>query len=342
MERRMAGGSSRDKPRIGVLMGDPAGIGPEVALKSLQAPEIYDVCDPFLIGDHGFLERVARELGIDVRLVGAGRSIVEEASAAPGIPVVNVGLGPEPVPLGRVSEAGGRSTLRCIRCAFELGAEGELDGIAMAPINKESLAMTGAGYRSEFELFADLAKVRRVRVVVRWGSVLRATVTEHIPFREIVEQLTVPEIVTTAQVLWDTIRLFGIESPRLAVAALNPHAGEGGMVGDEEGRVIAPAVEALLRDALDVKGPIPADTVFVRAMRGEFDGVVFLYHDQGNIAMKAVAFGHGVVIYRGTPMPITSVGHGSAHDIAGRGIADAGNMLEALKTVALLAGRSAG
>ena len=325
------------KPTIGIVMGDPAGIGPEVALKSLGAPDVYEECHPFLIGDYDLLERVARKLGIEVRLTRAKGSLVEAASAALGIAVVDVVLGPEPVDVGRVSRAAGSSVLDCIRRAFELSLDGQLQGIAMAPINKESLMMTGSGYHSEFELFADLAKVRRVRSVVHWGSVFRATVTGHVPFREIVERLSVPEIVATAQVLSETIRLFDIERPRLAVAALNPHGGEGGLVGDEEGRIIAPAVEALAGDGMDVKGPIPADTVFVRAMRGEFDGVVFLYHDQGNIAMKAVAFGQAVVIYRGVPMPIVTPGHGSAYDIAGRGIADAENMLEALKTVAFLA-----
>lgn len=161
--------------------------------------------------------------------------------------------------------------------------------------------------------------------------------TGHIPFWEIVERLSVPGIVQTACLLRETMCRCGVEEPRVAVAALNPHAGEGGLVGQEEQTIITPAIQALREKGLLVAGPVPADTVFVRAMRGEFDGIVFLYHDQGNIAMKAVAFGRGVVIYVGLPLLIVTPGHGSAYDIAGRGIADAGNMIETLKTAAFLA-----
>jgi len=159
------------------------------------------------------------------------------------------------------------------------------------------------------------------------------------PFRDIVSRLTPGRIVTAAGQLVAMMRRLGMAQPRVAVAALNPHGGEGGLFGDEERTIITPAIEALAERGIVVRGPVPADTVFVRAMRGEFDGVIFLYHDQGNIAMKAVAFGEGVVIYAGLPYVVVTPGHGSALDIAAKGIANPGNMIEAIKTAAMLAKR---
>ncbi len=326
------------KPTIGIIMGDPAGIGPEVALKSLTVPEIHDICRPSLIGDYEILEgqasRFAPEMSFSCEKDGRQRT----GNPPFAVDVRDIGSEHGPVELGRASEAGGRMILDSIRLAFQLALDGEFDGIVMAPITKEALAKAEADYHSEFELFAELAGVERVWGVVKWERIFRTTVTGHIPFREIVEHLTWSDIVDAAHVLREMIVRFGIQQPRLAVAALNPHAGDGGLLGDEERTIITPAVESLIESGMDVKGPIPADTVFVRAQQGEFDGIVFLYHDQGNIAMKAVAFGEGVVIYAGLPMIAATPGHGSAYDIAGQGIAREGNMIETLKTVAQLAG----
>ncbi|MGM0400814.1 MAG: PdxA family dehydrogenase [Chloroflexota bacterium] len=326
------------KPTIGIIMGDPAGIGPEVALKSLTGPEIHDICRAILIGDYDILDDHAEQFAPELSL-SCKKDDREGTEGAPfAVEVRDLGSEYGPVGMGRASEAGGRITLDAIRMAFRLALDGELDGIVMAPINKEALAKADAAYHSEFELFAELAGVERVWGVVKWERIFRTTVTGHIPFREIVEHLTPSAIVDAAHVLRETIVRFGIRQPRLAVAALNPHAGERGLIGDEEQTIIAPAVESLIESGMDVKGPIPADTVFARAQQGEFDGIVFLYHDQGNIAMKSVAFGEGVVIYAGLPVAAATPGHGSAYDIAGKGIAREGNMIESLKTVVQMAG----
>ena len=322
-------------PAIGVFMGDPAGIGPEITVKSLVHAGTTGACRPIVIGNLELLRELAKQWQIDVRLTRLGPG---DGPGAGGVPVVDMPLGEEAVPLGVQSKAAGAYVTRCLRHAFDLAAHGTLRGIVMAPICKESLTMAGDGYHSEFDVYADLAGVAEVRSVVKSGSVFRATVTGHIAFREILERLTEPRIVETAVMLQSTIARFGIARPRLAVAALNPHAGEGGLFGDEEGRIIAPAIRHLRDDGLAVSGPIPADTVYVRAHKGEFDGIVYLYHDQGNIANKAAAFGQGVVIYTGLPLVVTSPGHGTAFDIVGRGVADEGNLIEAIRTAAVLVG----
>jgi len=330
-----------DKPVIGILMGNPAGIGPEVAVKSVADATVQAVCRPLLIGSYAVLEETRRRLGLSLQLsrdetggVGAAR----QPESGVTVPVADVVSGAEAVPVGTVSKEAGAVVGATIRAAFERVSHGRADALAMAPITKESLALA-EGYSSEFELFEALIGRHELRAVVRWGNLLRTTVTEHIPFREIVARLTPDRIVTATEQLMTMMRRLGMEQPRVAVAALNPHGGEGGLFGDEERTIIAPAIEALGERGIVVRGPVPADTVFVRAMRGEFDGVVFLYHDQGNIAMKTAAFGEGVVIYAGLPYTVVTPGHGSALDIAGKGIANPGNMIEAIKTVAALAGR---
>jgi len=325
-----------DNPVVGVLMGDPAGIGPEVALKSVADAAVLEACRPLLIGSRALLEETVRRLGLELRLLP---DQVGEAPAGRGtVPLVDVACDPAAIPVGEVSAASGAAAAATIRAAFALAAAARVDALAMAPLTKESLA-AAEGYPSEFELFAALTNSEDVRAVVKWGNLLRTTVTEHMPFRYIVSRLTPGRIVTAAGQLVAMMRRLGMAQPRVAVAALNPHGGEGGLFGDEERTIITPAIEALAERGIVVRGPVPADTVFVRAMRGEFDGVIFLYHDQGNIAMKAVAFGEGVVIYAGLPYVVVTPGHGSALDIAAKGIANPGNMIEAIKTAAMLAKR---
>jgi len=321
-----------DKPTIGIIMGDPAGIGPEITLKALSEPEVRDLCRPVVVGDHDLLAGLSRTLGLDLRLQvePADEGDVQVVDTEPGGAASRI-------PMGSASAAAGRAALRAIRRAFDLAGPGDLQGIVMAPITKESLAMTDAGYHSEFELFGDLAGVRDVRGAVKWKDVVRMSVTGHIPFRDIANQLTTEGIIATGRQLAAIMSVLGGQRLRLAVAALNPHAGEGGLFGDEEETIIEPAIEALRDEGLDVHGPIPADTVFPRAVKGEFQGIVYLYHDQGNIAMKAVGFGESVITYAGLPFAVTSPGHGSALDIAGQGIADHGNLVEAIRVAARLA-----
>jgi 4-hydroxythreonine-4-phosphate dehydrogenase len=330
-----------DKPTIGIIMGDPAGIGPEITLKALADPEVPRLCRPVVIGDRALLDRLSRTLGLDLRLsaepVAEGDIQVidsEPEAASSGVP--------SPIAMGSVSAAAGHAALRAIRRALNLARVGDLQAIVMAPITKESLAMTGTGYHSEFDVFSALTGGSDVRSAVKWEEVVRMSVTGHIAFHDILSQLTSARIASTGRQLAAVMATLGHKNPRLAVAALNPHAGEGGLFGDEEQTIIGPALSMLRREGLDVRGPIPADTVFPRTVKGDFHGVVFLYHDQGNIAMKALAFGEGVVIYTNMPFPVTSPGHGSALDIAGQGIADPGNLVECIRVAVRLARMATG
>ena len=324
------------KPKIGIVMGDPAGIGPEISLKCVASSEVYQSCYPVLIGDYGLLRDLAQRMVPDVTVVryrvGIGEDKLKPYTAA----VHDIGMDSTSVRPGLVSMRAGEIMIRAVELAFDELRSGNLDGIAIAPLTKEGLASARPHYHSESDLFADLTGVR-AKIVTKWKAIFRANVTGHLAFREIVERLNVSGIKETAQILQETIVQFGIKQPRLSIAALNPHAGEGGLFGDEEKTIIEPAIESLLEEGLDVRGPIPADTVFVRAMRGEYEGIVFLYHDQGNIAMKAIAFGQGVVVYARMPWVIVTPGHGSAYDIAGQGVADATNMAEAVKIAVMLA-----
>jgi len=325
------------KPKIGIVMGDPSGIGPEISLKCVASPEVHQSCYPVLIGDYDLLMSLAQRMVPDVTLVRYRFRIGEDPLKPHTAAVHDIGMDSTSIRPGLVSTRAGEIMIRSIELAFDELRSGNLDGIAIAPLTKEGLASARPHYKSESDLFADLTGVRG-KIVTKWKSIFRSTVTGHVAFREIVERLNVSGIVETAQILQETILRFGIKQPCLAIAALNPHAGEGGLFGDEEKTVIEPAIQSLVENGLDVRGPIPADTVFVRAMKGEYDGVVFLYHDQGNIAMKAIAFGQGVVVYARMPWVIVTPGHGSAYDIAGQGVADATNMVEAVKTAALLPG----
>ncbi len=324
-----------DLPTIGIIMGDPAGIGPEITLKALADPEVHSLCRPVVIGDRALLDGLSRTLGLDLPLSA-------EPVADGDIQVVDIepeaaSSGSSPIAMGSVSAAAGHAALRAIRRALSLAKAGKAQALVMAPITKESLAMTGTGYHSEFDVFGALTGGSDVRSAVKWQDVVRMSATGHIAFHDIVSQLTPERIASTGRQLAAVMTTLGHVRPRLAVAALNPHAGEGGLFGDEEQTIIGPAIEALRRDGLDVCGPIPADTVFPRTVKGDFHGIVFLYHDQGNIAMKAVGFGEAVVIYTNMPFPVTSPGHGSALDIAGQGIADPGNLVECVRVAARLA-----
>jgi len=332
---------SQYRPVVGIMMGDPAGIGPEGALKSAVDASVREVCRPLLIGSYAVFDRARKDLDVAVQLLRLSSDEPIDAvdgAGASAVPVIEV-VGDEALlPVATVSKEAGAVVAAMIRAGFALASEGRVGALAMAPITKESLALA-AGYASEFELFEDITGQTDLRAAVKWGNLLRITVTEHMAFRDIVSRLTPERIVTATEQLVGMMRRLGTEQPRVAVAALNPHGGEGGLFGDEERTIITPAIETLAERGIVVRGPVPADTVFVRAMRGEFDGVTFLYHDQGNIAMKTAAFGEGVVIYAGLPLSVVTPGHGSAFDIAGKGIADPGNMIEAVRTAAVLAGR---
>ena len=309
------------KPILGIALGDPAGIGPEITAKALLKG--YHDYTPVLFGSYeNFAAVCPGDLPVTVV------TDYERESLSEGITFVDMPAGAD-IRLGEITADAGRLMTESLLKAVEYHKQGKIDGLVMAPITKQALHEAGYAYTSEFELFAEAYQTSSVRAVIRCENIFRATVVGHVAFREIADRLTSDGVVDTAHALMQVIRTFKGDGS-IAVAALNPHAGENGLFGNEEQTILQPAIDRLRAEGLRVDGPCPADTVFLRAVNGVNDGVVFLYHDQGNIAMKSRFFGDGVLIYSNVPDCICSVGHGSALDIAGKGLADPSNIISCI------------
>ena len=332
------------KPVIAITMGDPAGVGPEVVVAALSAPEIRNVCCPVLLGDRLAMQRAIKLCGSGLKLHTV--SSVAEASALhesilPLLPISS--LGDSDITFGKPSEIAGDAVYRYIRTAAELCLTGEVAAMSTAPINKESMHRAGHQYPGHTELLAELCRCEDF-VMMLAGDVLRvALVTIHEAIAD------VPGLVTTERVL-KTIRvtasgvapLCNSRSPRIAVLALNPHCGEGGAFGNEESTAIIPAITAAKAEGYDVHGPFSADTFFHFAVQEPppYDAVVAMYHDQGLIPLKMQHFDDGINITLGLPIIRTSVDHGTAYDLAGTGKASATSMKAAIRIAAgLAAGR---
>lgn len=319
-------------------MGDPAGVGPEVVVKALAAPEVRRFCRPIVLGDGDLLERVRRrQQRIGYRLV-QWRPGDRLPATEVEIPVYSLSrLEGEALP-GRPSVSCGRAAYCYIKSATELILSGAADALATAPISKRVLHLAGHRYPGHTELLAELTHTKECRMMLV-GDGLRITlVTVHVPYRAVPRKLSRSAIRVTLDLTERALRrYFGVRRPRIAVAALNPHAGEEGIFGAEERTMIAPAVRAARRRGIGAEGPYPADSLFFRAARGDFDAVVSMYHDQGLIPLKLANFFGGVTFTLGLPFVRTSVDHGTAYDIAGKNIADPSSMRAAILLAARLA-----
>jgi len=309
-----------ERPRLIVSAGDPAGIGPEVTVKALARPEVRALADLAVAGDPGQLVATAERLGLPAP------ERVEPAGDAGGV---------RP---GRLSAEGGAAAVAAVRRAVELVRAGVYDGLVTAPINKEAMRLAGFPWPGHTELLAELAGAADVRMLLVTDALRVVHVTTHRSLRSAIEAATRDRVLRTIELGAEGARRLGVARPRLAVAGINPHAGEGGLFGDEEAREIAPAVEAARAVGIEASGPWPADTLFWRAARGDFDLVVAMYHDQGHIPVKLGGFDEGVNVTLGLPFARSSVDHGTAFDIAGRGIARWQSMAAAIRVGALLAG----
>ena len=325
------------KPTIAIVMGDPAGIGPEIIVKVLADSAVSERCRPFIIGDLQTMRDAASALGSTLRF----RPIVDPAEARfqpETLDVLNppgFDLGP-PLPPAvhpKLGEAAGRY----LTLAYELAMASRIAGVVMAPMNKESFRAAGYDYFDELQFLGELTGSDDPFILGAAGPVWAVAVTEHIPFKDIVSQLSVDRIRRYIAYLHDVLRKLGLAAPRIACAALNPHAGEGGLFGTEEINIIAPAIENAQAADIDVSGPVPADIVFKRALDGEFDGVVCMYHDQMNIARKLQSRADIATLWMGLPVIGATTAHGTAFDIAGKGIADPGSLRAALDYVIKLA-----
>jgi len=295
-------------PSIAITMGDPAGVGPEVIVKALARPEIAALARWIIVGDRGVL-RAAEQL--------TGLKLPPARIDAP--------------------RAAGRIEVAAIHEAVRLCLAGEATAMVTAPVNKEAITRSGEHFTGHTELIAGLCGVTEPRMMLASDRLRVIHVTTHIPLREACD-LDTASILHTIELGHEAMRRLGFAQPRIAVCGLNPHAGEHGLFGDEEERFIAPAVEQARSQGFKCEGPLPPDTVFWKALRGDYDLVVALYHDQGHIPMKLVAFEHGVNVTLGLPIIRTSVDHGTAYDIAGKGVADPGSMMAAIRMAAAMAG----
>jgi len=323
------------RPVVAVTMGDPAGIGPEVAVKAARDAAVRRACRVVLVGDPLLLQQ-AHAPRWPVR-----KSDEPTAAGAPVVVEALPGLKPGRIRPGRSSRAGGEAAYRYILRAVDLIKEGAADAMATAPISKKALNDAGHLYPGHTELLADLARTREVRMMLHGARLKVVLATVHLPLTEVAAALTRARVRTTVELTHRALReWFGVAEPRVAVAAVNPHGGEDGMFGQEERRVIRPAVRDCATRGMDVSGPIPADSLFHRAAQGEFDAVVCMYHDQGLGPFKLLHFTDGVNLTLGLPLIRTSVDHGTAYDIAGKGVADSRSMKQAILLAAELARRT--
>ncbi|MFL6274322.1 MAG: 4-hydroxythreonine-4-phosphate dehydrogenase PdxA [Blastocatellia bacterium] len=332
---------SFDHPPVGITIGDPAGIGPEIALKAVADPRTRAACRPVLIGSAHEIQRQAENLG----LPSAYHVLTESAltQGAPGdwqndVLICDTGDTGEAIEWGKLSAAAGRSAIAAIETGARLARAGHLAAIATAPINKEALKLAGSPFPGHTEMLAALTNTDEVLMCFFAGTLKVFLLTIHVSLAEAIRNITQARVEAAIRLADRELRRFGIAQPRIAVAGLNPHAGEHGLFGSEEEKEIAPAIETCRNlHHIAASGPFPADTIFVRAARGEFDAVAACYHDQGLIAVKCMAFGEAVNVTLGLPIIRTSVDHGTAFDIAGRGVADHQSLIEAITLAARLA-----
>jgi len=372
------------RPVIGITMGDPAGIGPEIALKAALDPDVQSRCHPVIIGSIPVLEALNEQLSLGARLVrcggvrlteyGTGRPVRADSGSSPGpnpsstpsassSPLFHKAPGPSPevsvldlanctpadFTFGQVSEACGRAAYEYIERAVKLAMAGHLQAVVTAPIHKVSLNLSGVPHPGHTEIFAALTGARDCAMMLVCGNLKVSHVTTHVALSEVPRRIQRERVLRVIRLTHDALRRMGIANPRLAVAGLNPHSGEGGLFGDEEEREIRPAVMDAQREGILADGPVPGDSVFVKALAGQYDAVVAMYHDQGHIPVKLLGFQvdsqsgawtavTGVNVTLGLPIVRTSVDHGVAFDIAGKGIARHESMLEAVHLAVDMAG----
>ncbi len=333
--------SSDQRPVIAVTMGDGAGVGPEVTVAAVVDPGIMALCRPVVIGDKRRLEQAARILGLDVEVVAVDS--VGDAAEAPGrVNVIDLGLLPEDLPWGRLSAVAGDAAYRYIEKAAALAVAGDVQAICTAPLNKEALHMGGHKYPGHTEMLAALTHTPEVSMLLTAPKLRVIHVTTHIGLIDAIRKIDAGLVERTVRRGWEALRRAGIENPHIGVCAINPHAGEGGLFGyGEEEEKIVPAIETLRADGIDAVGPLPADTAFYLAGRGDYDLIVAMYHDQGHGPIKVLGIEEGVNITVGLPVIRTSVDHGTAFDIAGKGVVKVESMLEAMRQAAALATRPA-
>ena len=328
------------RPTIAITMGDPAGIGPEIIMKALAHPEVHALCHPLVIGDAARLRRAGDIVGAGIAV--DARTEASEATFGTGsVQCVDLKCVPDDLPFGQVSPVAGETAYRCIAAAVKVVQAGQAQGICTAPLSKEALHAAGHKFPGHTEMLAHLTGTPEVSMMLVSPKLRVIHVTTHIGLIDAIARIEpglVERVITRGHAV---LVKAGIANPKIGVCAINPHAGENGLFGHgEEAEKITPAVEACRAKGWDVRGPLPADTLFFLAGRGDYDMVVAMYHDQGHGPIKVLGLEAGVNITVGLPVIRTSVDHGTAFDIAGTGVADERSLIEALRQAVDLAPKS--
>ena len=331
-----------NRPILAITMGDPAGIGPEIIVKALASPTVWRLCRPIVVGSVQVMGKTVRALRSPVKVVG----LKDDPKVGPRskftrgcLPVLDpIGKTLGRFQMGKPAAGPGLASVECIKKAAQLALSGCVAGIVTAPINKKAISLAGYAYPGHTELLADFTGSKQVGMMILGGPFKILFVTTHVAIRDLPAALTPSRILGAIRLANFALqKYFKLSKPRIGVAALNPHAGENGLFGDEERRVIAPATQKAQKCGIQVSGPLPADTLFGAAVRGAYDVIVAMYHDQGLIPLKTVAFGRCVNMTVGLPIIRTSVDHGTAYDIVGQGKADPQSLIEAIKLAARFA-----
>jgi 4-phospho-D-threonate 3-dehydrogenase / 4-phospho-D-erythronate 3-dehydrogenase len=331
---------SQLKPIIGITLGDAAGVGPEIILKSLEKEEMYKMSRPLVIGDSKILERAKSFITSELIIETVSAERIQDLPYNFGtVYCLDLNLLDENLPVGQVSPEAGHAAFEYLATAIELAKENKIDAICTAPLNKEALHKGGHKYPGHTEILADLTNTEDFSMMLSAPNLKVIHVTTHVGIIDAVKMINPERVYHVIKLAHDTLKKSGIHSPKIAVCGINPHAGENGLFGygEEEEKVI-PGVEKAQGEGIDVVGPLPADTLFFRTVRGDFDIVVAMYHDQGHGPVKVLGLDAGVNITVGLPIIRTSVDHGTAFDIAGKGIADEKSLMEAIRQAVEFAG----
>lgn len=343
-----------NRPVIGITMGDPAGIGPEITVKALRRESVYQSCRPLVIGDCAVLEEAGRAVGAEGLLLHPVRRASEGAFCPGTVDVLDMGLAaPGDYPVGEVSARAGAAAFGYVEKAIRLAMAGELDATVTNPINKAAIHLAGYPYSGHTEIYAEHTGCRHYTMMLVHENLRVVHVSTHVSLRQACDLVRKERVLEVIRIAHEACQSMGILRPAIAVAGLNPHAGEGGLFGTEEIEEISPAVQAARAEGMCVEGPIPPDTVFSKARGGMYDIVVAMYHDQGHIPLKVTGFVYdegkkrwedvsGVNITLGLPVIRTSVDHGTAFDQAGKGTASEKSLINAIEYAVRLAKGKAG
>ena len=335
--------STDARPRLALLLGDMTGIGPEITARVLSDGRLADAARLVVVGDARVLEMGMRDAGVTFAWRRV-KSTSEIDWSAPEVPIIDLAnIDPARFERGKMSPESGKLTGDTLAAAIEIARAGEVDGITFAPLNKQALSAGGWKYPDEHKMFAHLLRhngyFSEMNVLDPWWMF---RVTSHVSMREALDQINPESITKAIELANTTMKKAGIERPRIAVAALNPHGGEGGMFGRDEIEMIKPTIDKVAATGIDCRGPFPADTIFLKAFAGEYDGVVSMFHDQGQIATKLKGFGRGVTVTAGLQTVFTTPTHGTAFDIVGKGQATTGALETAVRLAAKLAAAKTG